>query len=56
MPQITVTLTDAQSERLAWLAKSLAMYGAVKATPDEIIGTLIMTVQREELERAVSDR
>ena len=51
MPKLALDITAAQAERLAWLRKNLEMAG-IKASPSEVLGVLIMIVQRDALEAA----
>ena len=54
MPRLVVDITESEAERLAWLAKNLDMAG-IQTSDSEIVGVLIMTVQREALENAYKD-
>jgi hypothetical protein len=49
--KITIELDESQAARLGWLRKTLAMAGT-PATATEIIGMLILTVDRDALETA----
>jgi hypothetical protein len=55
MPKLAFDITEAQAERLAWLGKNLEMAG-IKASPSEVVGVLIMTVQRDALEAAFAEQ